>query len=120
VADPCRAYAEDDGGVPLPSAANVRLLLVNECAGCHTPGGNALVFEASKSPADLVGAPSPTEPCGGTLVVSGDPGMSYLYAKMSQPHPCAGAQMPVTEFGTGGALPLCAQELVRRWIATSR
>ncbi len=48
-----------------------------------------------------------------TLVVPGDPTASYLYQKLSQPKPKAGAQMP----NNGDPLDSARLQLVRDWIA---
>ena len=58
----------------------------------------------------------PSEACGGTLVVPGSPGDSYLYQKLTNPAPCSGSQMPRTDL-LPAPLPACVTALVSAWIA---
>ena len=106
-----------------PAFANVQRLFTMTCTTCHTTGVELALLPGS-SYANLVGRPAPSytdpatdESCGGLLVTPGDPGASYLYQKVSNDTPCAGARMPRTDIGTAIALPACQQALIHDWIA---
>jgi hypothetical protein len=86
------------------------------CVTCHGPG-NDLNLQAGASWPDLVNQPAPSsEACGGTLVVPGSPGASYLYQKLTDPSPCSGSQMPRTDL-FADPLPACVIALCAAWIA---
>jgi hypothetical protein len=114
----------DDGTIGTDAAipatyANVQHMFDQNCASCHCSSDVYLQLCGSAY-ANLVGRPASSddqsvdESCGGTLVVPGDAGVSYLYQKISS-QPCAGDPMPRGEFGFV-PLPACEQDLVRRWI----
>ena len=101
---------------PSPDFAHVRQLLMEECVSCHGQG-NDLDLSTSVAYANLVGHAAPqAESCGGTLVVPGSPETSYLYIKLTTANPCAGEQMPRSEFFP---VPLSSslQAMVHDWIA---
>ncbi|HVZ75638.1 MAG TPA: hypothetical protein VHJ20_24865 [Polyangia bacterium] len=84
------------------SFADVQSILAASCVRCHDPAHPlvpetetyvAMNLTASGAYAALVGKPA-TETCGGTLVTSGNPAKSYLYAKITQDTPCDGERMP--------------------------
>ena len=108
-----------DGG-PAPTLGRVQRLFDFACIGCHCCS-DPLTLTDGNSWSNLVGRAAPRsdaqtdESCGGTLVVPGDPQSSYLYQKIAAAHPCAGQPMPRSEFDFV-PLPVCAQDLVRRWI----
>lgn len=115
VSDPRSALCEDPDGGP-PSFALIQRLFTDDCVSCHTVGSD-LDLSMGHAWANLVGRPAPpTESCGGTLVVPGDPDHSYLAVKLSSPSPCFGEQMPRTDFGSD-PLPDCLVADVRAWIA---
>ena len=93
----------------------VQQIFDDSCASCHT--GAALDLSAGRAWSDLVNhAPPADEACGRTLVVPGDPASSYLYQKLTSPHPCAGRQMPLDELFGSAPLPDCVTGLIRAWI----
>lgn len=110
-----------DGGMA-PSLANVQRVFDFACVGCHCCS-DPLTLASGASWAALVNRPAPRsdartdESCGGLLVKPGDPAASYLYQKIASATPCAGQPMPLNEFQFV-PLPACAQDLVRRWIAS--
>ena len=100
---------------PAPTFAAIQKLFDQNCVSCHV-AGSGLDLTAGQSYANLLGqAPQASESCGGILVVPGSPDTSYLYAKVSNPHPCSGLQMPRTDIYSI-PLPECLQQLVRDWI----
>jgi hypothetical protein len=112
--DPRAAICADAGTSPPFSL--VQQIFNNECVTCHLVATD-LVLAQGQSYANLVGQPAPVaESCGGTLVVAGDPASSYLYQKVSNPHPCSGTQMPAGEFGPV-PLPACVIAIIHDWIA---
>ena len=105
-----------------PTFANVQVLFTS-CTACHT-NIVPLDLDPDVSYANLVGKAPPSytnplvdETCGGVLVMPGDPAASYLYQKLTQPTPCAGSQMPLSEFGVPTPLPACYPALIHDWIA---
>jgi hypothetical protein len=114
--DPREAVCADPGAAAPPFAL-VQKIFVADCTTCHA-GTTAMVdLNPAVAWTGLVGqsAPAP-DTCGGTLVVPGDPGASYLYQKLSSATPCYGEQMPLGDFGPV-PLPDCVVALVRAWIA---
>ncbi len=104
-----------DAGAAVAYAV-VQKIFDDDCVTCHTVGAD-LVLEDGVSWGNLVGHPAPAaEACGGTLVVPGDPGASYLYQKLTEPSPCSGAQMPRGEFFSD-PLPACVLAIIEAWIA---
>jgi len=88
------------------------------CVSCHTGAGANVDLSDGRAWMDLVNHAAPAaETCGGVLVVPGDPTSSYLYQKLTEPHPCAGAQMPIDELFTSAPLPPCITGIVGDWIA---
>jgi hypothetical protein len=111
----CARYATVPAGAPTPFAL-IQQIFDDNCYVCHT-GGTVLDLSAGNAWRNLVNQPPvPDEACGGTLVVPGNPGASYLYQKLTLDNPCAGFRMPRNEFG-GGSLPACVTDHVRAWIA---
>ena len=93
----------------------VQTIFTDDCVTCHTRGDD-LNLSAGAAWADLVNQPAPSaEACGGTLVVPGDPGASYLYQKLTNPKPCSGSQMPRTSLFPN-PLPACVTALISAWI----
>ena len=114
--DPLCASAEDAGATTSPPFAFVQAIFDRSCVSCHSAGAD-LVLTDGVAWSNLVSRPAPPlESCGGTLVVPGQPDASYLYQKLSNDHPCAGARMPRGEFGSE-PLADCVTALVRAWIA---
>ena len=113
--DPLCAGGQD-GAVTPPSFASMQAIFDRDCVSCHSAGAD-LVLTAGVSWPNIVGSPAPpSESCGGTLVVPGDPDASYLYQKLSNDHPCSGMRMPRGEFGSE-PLQDCVTAIVREWIA---
>jgi hypothetical protein len=115
----CTDPVPPDGGVA-PTFANVQKLFDGRCLyACHCCSGE-VDLNSGHAWADLVGVPAPATAttgdlqCGGTLVTPGDPAHSYLYQKLTLAMPCYGRQMPLTD--SGGSLPDCEIDLIRRWI----
>lgn len=115
------AVCSDGADAAAASFENAQRIFDNRCIGCHccdaylnlTRGGSyAMLVGRPTSPNDQM----TDESCGGVLVVPGDAGVSYLYQKLSNPQPCAGAQMPRSEIGSS-PLPNCEQDVIKRWIA---
>jgi hypothetical protein len=112
----------DAGEMGDTSFAAVQAIFDSRCITCHNaralglPGYAALVLTSDSSYDALVNRPA-TEPCGGTLVVPGDPDASYLYHKLVDATPCSGARMP-RPFEIGIAPPLDDAQLatIRGWI----
>jgi len=107
-----------DGGVS-PTFENLQTLFDQHCTICHS-GSAAVVLLRGMAYAQLVNRPTQTmemidESCGGLLVVPSRPEQSYIYHKLTEAMPCAGAQMPKGELGSE-PLPACQIDLVRRWI----
>jgi hypothetical protein len=93
----------------------IQTVFNQNCVICHV-AGNDLDLRAGVSWANLVSQPAPiSEACGGTLVVPGSPGASYLYQKLTDPAPCTGSQMPRTDLFPD-PLPACVTALVSAWI----
>jgi hypothetical protein len=93
----------------------VQTIFTEDCVTCHTRGDD-LNLTSGVAWADLVNQPAPrAEACGGTLVVPGDPGASYLYQKLTNPKPCSGSQMPRTSLFPN-PLPTCVTALISAWI----
>jgi hypothetical protein len=115
----CTDQQVGDAGLP-PTLTNVQQVFNDNCIGCHCCGDN-LTLSAGSSFAQLVNRMAPNsdntinESCGGVLVTPGNPQASYLYQKITSTMPCAGHPMPLNEF-TFTPLPMCEQDLVRRWI----
>ena len=104
-----------DGGPPA-NFETMQTIFDNNCVGCHCCS-NQLDLSRGVSYGHLMSKlPTPDEACGGVFVKPGNPAASYLYQKLSNPHPCFGQQMPLGEFDPIPR-PLCEVELVRRWIA---
>jgi hypothetical protein len=116
--DPRTDVCGDGGATPaMPPFDLVQRIFNENCVSCHAPGADLNLAEGV-SWANLVGQPPPaTEACGGTLVVAGDPGASYLYQKVSSPTPCFGSRMPLGEFGSLPPLPDCVLAIIHDWIA---
>jgi cytochrome c5 len=114
--DPRAAICAEAGASP--GYDLIQRIFDAECASCHSAATDLVLTPSPEvSWGNLVGKPAPpAEACGGTLVVPGDPGSSYLYQKLSSPTPCAGTRMPAAEFGPQ-PLPDCVLALVREWIA---
>ena len=110
-----------DGGAAI-SFGVIQTVFTEHCTSCHSSeidaavaGAADLDLSAGHAWANLVGRQAPaSESCGGTLVVPGDPGGSYLYQKLTSDRPCSGERMPRGD----AALPLpdCVIALVRAWI----
>lgn len=119
--DPADGGALADG--PPPTFASMERIFAANCAvsGCHDgdphadPVAQTMNLSAGHAYAAIVGVAA-TETCGGTRVVPGDAGASYLYHKLVDETPCKGGQMPQSEVGAF-PLPHCATEVVRGWIA---
>lgn len=94
----------------------VQTVFTQNCVICHGLGYQ-VDLSAGHAWANLVNQPAPaSESCGGTLVVPGDPASSYLYQKLTNPHPCSGSQMPRTDLFPN-PLPSCVIALIEAWIA---
>ena len=95
--------------------ATVQHIFDDQCVSCHGPGAD-LVLDNKTSWTNLVNHPAPpSESCGGTLVVPGDPAASYLFEKLSTSSPCSGLQMPRGDLGSE-PLPACVVKLISTWI----
>jgi hypothetical protein len=107
-----------DAGLP-PTFTNVQKVFDQSCIGCHCCGDPLILSAPAYANVVNVAAPNSSrdtnESCGGVLVKPGDPSASYLYQKISSMTPCAGQPMPLQEF-LFVPLPVCEQDLVRRWI----
>jgi hypothetical protein len=115
VVDPRAAICADASASPVGFAV-VQTIFDQDCVTCHTRGDD-LNLTSGAAWADLVNRPAPAaEACGGTLVVPGDPNASYLYQKLTSPHPCSGSQMPRTSLFPN-PLPSCVIALISTWIA---
>jgi hypothetical protein len=107
-------------GTPVaPTFDNIARLLALHCISCHE--GTDVDLTRDHVIPTLIRRAVPSyeqidESCGGLLVVPGDAGVSYLHQKVTSRQPCAGVQMPRTEFGDGTALLPCEQQLVTDWI----
>jgi hypothetical protein len=99
-----------------PTFALVQRIFTDNCVSCHTTGAD-LDLSSGHAWSDLVGhAAPPSEACGGTLVVAGDPDHSYLIEKLASDAPCSGERMPRTDFGSN-PLPDCLVATLRAWVA---
>ncbi len=120
LAQPPLCSDEDVGDAGIPATwSHVQRIFDDHCVGCHCCN-DPVDLTSGKSYAALVGRSvarenGTDETCGGVLVTPGDPGHSYLFEKISSSQPCAGQQMPFSEFQIT-PLPACQQDLVRRWI----
>jgi hypothetical protein len=101
VVDAGGADAPDGAAVSAEFAA-VQEIFASSCVHCHDPA-HPMPLETVAYPAmDLTeqGAyralvnKSAIATCGGILVTPGNPGASYLYAKITQDKPCNGERMP--------------------------
>ena len=108
-------------GSPSPTFTNVQRIFTTTCAAisCHEPSGSIaptgnMDLRAGHAYDSLVRHLA-DETCGGVRVVPGDAGVSYIYQKLSNPSPCKGAQMPVSELGSM-PLPDCQVKLIQHWI----
>jgi hypothetical protein len=109
------ATASAAGVTTSPPFDLIQQIFDDNCTSCHSPGAD-VDLSPGVAWGNLVGHPAPAaEACGGTLVVAGDPGSSYLYQKISSNQPCSGARMPRTEFASD-PLPDCVIALVASWI----
>jgi hypothetical protein len=116
----CTDPVSPDGGLA-PTFGNVQKIFADNCLfACHCCS-NEVDLNPDRAYADLVNMPPPVTAaagdlqCGSTLVKPGDPANSYLFQKLTMTKPCYGAQMPLSEFGSG-MLPDCEIDIVRRWI----
>jgi hypothetical protein len=103
------------GGVPAGGGVGpfceVRDLLINQCARCHSPNGPAPDLSPGAI-GDIVGQPSAAHP-DRVLVVPEDPAASLLYRKLAgTQNPDEGGLMP-----PGQSLGDVSLALVRGWIA---
>jgi hypothetical protein len=111
----CARYQATDAAAP-SSFDVVQQIFEDNCTACHS-GGAPMDLSRGVAFSNIVNhAVPPIESCGGVLVVPGDPASSYLYQKLTNSHPCAGAQMPLDEFFTSAPLPACVTEIIRAWI----
>ena len=105
-----------EAGATAVAFETVLTIFAQNCVICHSVG-NDVDLRPAQAWANLVNQPAPpTEACGGTLVVPGDPQASYLYQKLTNPHPCYGSQMPRTDLFPD-PLPSCVIALIEGWIA---
>lgn len=104
--------------------AAVQAILATECVVCHDPAHPivpetqtyvALDLTAGGAYGALVGRAA-TQPCGGTLVVPGDPAASYLYRKVVDETPCEGQRMPHVSTIYRGPLSDPQIAVFERWI----
>jgi hypothetical protein len=98
-----------------PEIASIQAaIFVPKCGGtgCHgdVEPAASLDLSGAELEARLVDVPSAT--CDRTLVVPGNPELSFLYEKISVATPACGQPMPL-----GSALPADQMECVRAWIA---
>jgi len=111
----CARYQATDAAAP-SSFDVVQQIFDENCTGCHAAGA-PMDLSPGVAVSNIVNhAVPPIESCGGVLVVPGNPASSYLYQKLTNRHPCAGAQMPLDEFSTSAPLPACVTEIIRAWI----
>jgi hypothetical protein len=114
--DPRAAICTQAEGGTTVEFGTVQTIFAQDCVLCHG-AGYAVDLRAGFAWASLVNQPAPApESCGGTLVVPGDPASSYLYQKLTNPHPCSGSQMPRTDLFPD-PLPSCVIALIEGWIA---
>jgi len=99
-------------------ATQVRPILVNNCSGCHSPGGAAVVnngiamhLTEGEAYDSIVNQPSGQDATW-TLVVPGDSSSSLLYLKVSTDNPPVGVRMPRFAPRLSGA----EIGLIRDWI----
>jgi hypothetical protein len=105
------------------SFSGVQAIFDARCVICHDankrgiPTNPTLPLTSDKSYDALVGK-SGQEPCGGMLVVAGNPMQSYLYQKITNDQPCSGVRMP-RPYEIGPAVNLSDVDIatVRDWIA---
>jgi hypothetical protein len=117
-----RSNAGGAGGGSVAFTA-VQAIFDRYCTDCHLagaiglPGGAPMALTADASYAALVGKAA-AETCGGTRVVPGDSGSSYLVHKLTDTPPCSGERMPRALEGGGAGVPLDAGSVatIRRWI----
>jgi hypothetical protein len=111
-------------GADAVSFSTVQPILMTSCVRCHDPAHPivpetqtfvAMDLTAKGAYAALVGKPA-TETCGGTLVTPGNPGKSYLYAKITQDTPCAGERMPHQGMTRTPPLPADQIAKIESWI----
>ncbi len=109
--------------VPAAPYSAVQAVFDARCTNCHSatalglPGYAKLPLTSDVSYKTLVNSPA-SEPCGGTLVVPGQPDQSYLWLKLTATTPCYGSHMPA-KFEVMPAPPLTADQLaaIHDWIA---
>jgi cytochrome c5 len=107
---------EVEAGATAVGLTTVQTIFTQNCVICHG-SGYEVDLRAGHAWANLVNQPAPaSESCGGILVVPGDPASSYLYQKLTNPHPCTGSQMPRTDVFPD-PLPSCVIALIEDWIA---
>jgi hypothetical protein len=104
--------AQVEGGATV-GFDTVQTVFTQNCVICHG-AGEYVDLSAGVAWASLVNQPA-SEACGGTLVVPGDPASSYLYQKLTNPHPCFGSQMPRSDL-FADPLPACVLALIEAWI----
>jgi len=92
----------------------IQSIFDKNCVTCHGGAGD-LVLQDGVSWGDIVNRTA-METCGGTLVVPGNPGESYLYQKLTNASPCSGSQMPRGEFFVN-PLPACVIDIIEAWIS---
>ncbi len=113
--------AATDGGSGSMQA--VQAIFDARCILCHDarklgiPADPGVPLTSDKSYDTLVGKAG-QEPCGGLLVVPGNPTASYLYQKVTSDTPCSGERMP-RPFEIGPRVDLSAADVatIRTWIA---
>jgi len=105
------------------SLADVQALFDSRCVICHdkSKGGLPTYPQLSLLATDALSAlvnKAATEPCGGTLVVPGDPDHSYLIHKLVDDTPCDGMRMP-RSFSLLPSPPFTTSEMttIRSWIS---
>lgn len=101
-------------GQPVTLSRDVQPIFTANCAfaGCHAGSAPQLGLDlsAGEAFASLVNVDSLWIPQL-KRVVPGDSANSFLYQKVSQDSPAAGARMPI-----GGSLTAAEIDLIRRWI----
>ena len=99
-------------------ATQIQPILVNNCSGCHSPGGSAVMdhgiamnLTAGRAYDSIVNQTSVQNPTW-TIVAPGDSASSLLYLKVSSDDPPVGVRMPRFTH------PLSGSEigLIRDWI----
>jgi hypothetical protein len=99
-----------------PSFAVVQTIFDDACTSCHTAAADLDLSDGHAWSALVNHAAPASEACGQTLVIPGDSGSSYLFQKLTNPHPCFGAQMPIDELIRSAPLPGCVTALIGDWI----